>query len=360
MPSRRDRAKADAMRTPLADLAPPLPERRDGPRAPDPDVAQTIPDDDMLPESSATMPAPPPETDTAPANVRARPGARKIADRSGVPIVPRTIAEMQSGTHPTRTEDTGAPTDAEEARPAGEETPPLFISPRALFVTTLVPYAILAFVPATLDIIGRGAGFSGTARAITSFVALAACGIVALAMLLQNWRAAFHDLPRDLHPVAVLELWERRASGERRDGWVTGSLAIVAGFLVMLFLSLLLTVVTRGVTAIYAIPYLLILLFAKGLGAVIFVGYLQRGLFAIYAPTKATIFTALLYGIALATWNILTIAASGVTDPVSFILSYAALSVVVAFGVAWIRLRSGSLLAAVAFQLLLLLLGIAV
>lgn len=360
MPSRRDRAKADATRTPLADLAPSLLERRDEACAADPDVTQMIPDDDMLPESSATMPAPPPETDTAPANVRSRPGARKIADRSGVPVVPRTIAEMQSGAYATQRTETDAPTDEEEARPAVEEAPPLFISPRTLLVTTLMSYAILALVPALLDIIVRGAGFSNTVRAITNFVAIAVCGIIALTLLLRNWRAAFHDLPRDLHPVALLELWERRASGERRDGWVTGSLAIAAGFLVMLFLSLLLTVLTRGVNAVYAIPYLLILLFAKGLGAIFFVGYLQRGLFAIYAPTKATVFAGLLYGVVLATWNILTIAASNVADPMSFILSYAALSIVVALGVAWLRLRSGSLLAAVAVQLLLLLLGIAV
>jgi hypothetical protein len=358
LPSRRDRSKANATRTPLADLAPSLPDRHEA-AATDPPTAEVIPDDDMLPESSATMPAPLPETDTAPANARARPGARKIADRAGVPVVPRTIAEMRSGTYSTHTVDTDASAVEEEARPE-EEAPPLFISRRALLVTTLVPYAILAFVPATLDIVLRGAGFSNTVRAITNFVAVAACGIVALVLLLRNWRAAFHDAPRDLHPIAVLELWEQRASGMRRDGWVTGSLAIIAGFVVMLFLSLLLTVLTRGVTAVYAIPYLLILLFAKALGATLFIGYLQRGLFALQSPTKATLFAGLLYGVALAIWNTLTIAASSVSDPATFILSYVALSILVGIGAAWIRLRSGSLLAAVAFQLLLLLLGIAV
>lgn len=359
MPSRRDRTKAEATRTPLADLAPSPPARDNDAQADEPDVAQVIPDDDMLAESPATMPAPPPETDTAPANVRSRPGARKIADRSGVPVVPRTIAEMQAGAHHTVDFDSERIADAEEAA-REREAPPLFISPRALIPTTFVPYAILALVPALLDIVGRGAGFSGTVRAITSFVALAACGIVALALLLRNWRVAFHDLPRELHPIAVLELWEQRASGERRDGWVTGSLAIIAGFVVMLSLSLLLTVLARGVGAVYAIPYLLILLFAKALGAVLFLGYLWRGLLAIQSPTKATLAAGLLYGVALTIWNTLTIAASDVANPATYILSYAALSVAVALAAAWMRLRSGSLLAAVAFQLLLLLLGIAV
>lgn len=359
MPSRRDRTKAEATRTPLADLAPPLPARGDDVSIDEPVTAHVIPDDDMLAESTATMPAPPPETDTAPANVRTRPGARKSADRSGVPAVPRTIAEMQAGTHHTVDFDTEIAAEAEEAE-REQEAPPLFISPRALVVTTFVPYAILAFVPAILDIISKGAGLSGTARAITTFVALASCSVVALALLLRNWRTAFHDLPRELHPITVLELWERRAGGERQDGWVTGSLAIIAGFVVMLVLSLLLTALSRGITAIYAIPYLLILLFAKGLGAILFVGYLQRGLFAIQSRTKATLATGLLYGIALMIWNILTIAASNVADPATFLLSYAALSIAVALAAAWMRLRSGSLLAAVAFQLLLLLLGIAV
>ncbi len=57
----------------------------------------------MLPESTATMPVTPPETDTAPANVRSRPGARKVGDRTAIPVVPRTIAEMQAGVQGSNT-----------------------------------------------------------------------------------------------------------------------------------------------------------------------------------------------------------------------------------------------------------------
>lgn len=357
MSPRRNRAKADATRTPLADLAPSLPTRTDEEAAADP--TQPEPDDDMLPESSATMPALPPETDTAPANVRSRPGARKINDRSRVPAIPRTIAEMQAGVSRTTTVETDA-IDAEELAAAEPEPTPLYVSRQTLLMTTLVPYAILALVPAILDLICRAAGISGTARLIIDFIATATCGLVALALLLRNWRVAFHDLPTELHPITILALWEQRASGARRDGWVTGALAIIAGFVVMLCLSLVLTVLARGVSAVYAIPYLLILLFAKAVGAVLFVGYLQRGVFTFQSATKATLTTGVLYGVALAIWNACTILASNVAHPLTIILTYALISLAVAIAVAWIRLRSGSLIAAVAFQLLLLLLGIAV
>jgi hypothetical protein len=348
--SRRNRAKADATRTPLADLAPSLPARTDGESAAEPD-------DDMLPESSATMPAPPPETDTAPANVRSRPGARKINSR--VPAVPRTIAEMQAGTYQTNTVETDT-LEAEERAAAVPEPTPLYVSRQTLLATTVVPFAILALVPAVLDLICRAAGVSGTVRLIIAFIASATCSLVALALLLRNWRTAFHDIPSELHPITILALWEQRASGARRDGWVTGALAIIAGFVVMLVLSLLLTVLARGASALYAIPYLLILLFAKAVGAVLFVGYLQRGAFTFQSATKATVTTGVLYGVALAIWNACTILASNVAHPLTFILTYALISLAVALAVAWIRLRSGSLIAAVAFQLLLLLLGIAV
>lgn len=358
MSSRRDRAKADATRTPLADLAPTLPARADAERVDDPET-QPAPDDDMLLESSATMPAPPPETDTAPANVRSRPGARKVSDRSRVPVVPRTIAEMQTGVYETNTVETDA--IAAEERAATEPEPaPLFVSRQTLLVTTFVPYAILAFIPAILDLICRNAGIVGTPRLIIDFIATATCGLAALVLLLRNWRTAFHDVPTELHPISILALWEQRASGERRDGWVTGSLAIIAGFIVMLCLSLVLTTLSRGLSALYAIPYLLILLFAKAVGAILFVGYLQRGLFTRQSATKATLTAGLLYGFSLALWNACTILASNVANPLSFVLTYALISLAVAVAVAWIRLRSGSLIAAIAFQLLLLLLGIAV
>jgi hypothetical protein len=356
--SRRNRAKADATRTPLADLAPSLPTRADA-EPMDESAVASEPDDDMLPESSATMPAPPPQTDTAPANVRSRPGARKISDRSRMPAVPRTIAEMQTGAYQTNTIETDA-IEAEERAATEPEPTPLFISRQTLLITTFAPYAILALVPAILDIICRATGITGTARLIIDFIASAACGLIALALLVRNWRVAFHDVPTELHPIAILALWEQRASGARGDGWVTGALAIIAGFVVMLCLSLALTVIARGVSAVYAIPYLLIVLFAKAVGAVLFVGYLQRGVLTFQSATRATITTGVLYGFALAVWNACTILGSNVANPLTFILTYALISLAVAIAVAWIRLRSGSLIAAVAFQLLLLLLGIAV
>ncbi|GEM_PF-5001955 len=360
MSSRRNRAKADATRTPLADLAPSLPARGDAERV-DHSDRLSEPDDAMLPESSATMPAPPLETDTAPANVRSRPGARKVTNRSGVPVVPRTIAEMQAGTYQTNTVETDAVASEEPA--ASEPEPvPLFVSRQTLLITTFVPYVIVALIPAILDLLCRAAGVSDTVRLVVDFIATATCSLVALVLLLRNWRAAFHAIPSELHPISILELWERRASasGERRDGWVTGSLAVIAAFVVMLTLSLLLAALARGLSAIYTIPYLLILLFAKAIGALLFVGYLQRGLFALQSTTKATFTAGLLYGAALAIWNGCTILASNVANPLSYILTYALVSLAVAIAVAWIRLRSGSLIAAIAFQLLLLLLGIAV
>ena len=358
MSSRRNRAKADATRTPLADLAPTLPARPDA--APvDDSAALSEPDDDMLPESSATAPAPPPETDTAPANVRSRPGARKVSDRSRIPTVPRTIAEMQAGPDATNTVETDA-LEAEERAAQEPEPTPLFISTQALLVTTFVPYAILALTPAILDLICRVVGAGGTVRLVVDFIATAAASLVGLALLLRNWRAAFHDVPTELHPISVLALWEQRASGERRDGWVTGSLLTIAGFIVILLFSVVLNIIARGFSALYTIPYLLVVLFAKAIGAIVFVGYLQRGLFARQAATKATLLTGLLYGVALAIANTFTFLVSGVSNPATVITSFVLVSIAVGFATAWIRLRSGSLLAAVAFQLLLLVLGIAV
>ena len=353
MSSRRNRAKADATRTPLADLAPTLPARPDDPETP------SEPDEDMLPESSATMPAPPPETDTAPANVRTRPGARKVADRSRVPAVPRTIAEMQAGTYQTNTVETDA-LEAEERTATEPEPSPLFISPQTLLVTTFVPYAILALTPAIFDLACRVVGTGGTVRLVVDFIATATGGLIALALLLRNWRVAFHGVPTELHPISILALWEQRASGERRDGWVTGSLAVIAGFIAILLFSVVLNIIARGFAALYTIPYLFVVLFAKAIGAVLFVGYLQRGLFTRQSATKATLLAGALYGIALSIANVCTFLAGGLSNPATIITSFVLVSITVGFATAWIRLRSGSLLAAVAFQLLLLVLGIAV
>jgi len=322
LPSRRDRAKNDATRTPLADLAPSIPERVVVADEADATVADPMRSANTDPSPVATAipaeaarSAPPP-----------RPGARKIRDRdqSSTPFVPRTIAEMQSGVQRT---------------------------------AAVEPDAI---IPALVDLLWRGAGLSRNVRLALDFVVTLLCSAAAFALLVRGWRTAFHAAPTELHPRSVLDLWELRASGERRDGWITGSLAIVAGFVVMLFFIILLTFVAKGLSATYAVPYLIVLLLSKAVGATIFVGYLQRGLSAIVSPTRAALTTGLLYGVALAIWNVATIIASNVDNPANFILTYVVISLVVAFATAWIRLRSTSLIAAIAFQLLLLLLGFSV
>jgi len=250
--------------------------------------------------------------------------------------------------------------EAEERVATEPEPTPLFVSRQTLLLTSFVPYAILALIPAILDLICRTAGISGAPRLIIDFIATALCGLAALALLLRNWRTAFHDAPTELQPISILILWEQRASGERRDGWVTGSLAIIAGFIVMLVFSLLLTVLARRLSALYAIPYLLLALFTEAVGAALFVGYLQRGLFAVQSATKATLTTGLLYGSALAVTNTLTFVGGGVSNPATIISSFVLISLAVGFATTWIRLRSGSVIAAVAFQLLLFLLGFGV
>ncbi len=241
------------------------------------------------------------------------------------------------------------------------EPQPLFIAPPTLVVTTFVPYAILALVPSLLDVIGRGAGFSNTARAITSFVMLAICGIGALLLLLRNWRVAFHDVPTELRPITILELWEQRASG---DGAMAGSqdrLAIIAGFGVMLLLSLLLTVVSRGLTAIYCDPLSAHPALREGArrGALCRLSAAWPALHPLGDQSHTGDRPALRrrpdhlerdhYR------SKQCLGPDGITSlatPPSVSLSPSR--------AAWIRLRSGSVLAAVAFQLLLLLLGIAV
>ena len=353
MPSRHDRTKAEATRTPLADLAPSLPIRGDNAHADKPDTAARIPDDDMLAESTATTPAPPPETDTAPANVRSRPGARKIGERSGVPVVPRTIAEMQAGTHHTVDYDADAVAVEEEAE-REREAPPLFISLRALILTTLVPYAILAFVPAALFGICRAAGVSATVSFVAFFIALAACSVVALALLLRNWRIAFHEPPDELRPLSILLLWEERTRGPRPDGWKTGSLAIIGIFLLLFTLNIVTVLLSAGLTATYLIPFQLLLIISKVIGTFLFYGYLQRGLSSIMSETRAAIITGLALGLSAAFVSSITFASVATNASARSILSFAAIVLVVSLIGAWIRMRARGVYPAVAFYLLLL------
>jgi hypothetical protein len=353
LPSRRDRTKAEAIRTPFADLAPALPARDERAPADEPDVAQVIPDDDMLAESTATMPAPIPETDTAPANARSRPGARKVGARSDIPTVPRTIAEMQTGTYHTVEYDADAVAEVEEEE-REREAPPLFISPRALVLTTLVPYAILALIPAMLFAICRAAHVSATISFVTFFIALAVGSVVALAMLLRNWRVAFHDAPDDLRPSSILMLWEERARGPRPDGWRTGSLAIIGIFLLLFLLQIVTVLVSAGITATYLIPFQLLLLTTKVIGAFLFYGYLQRGLSSMMSEARAAVISGLALGISAGIVSGITYAAVATGASAQNVLSFAGIVLVVALVGAWIRLRSRALYPAVAFYLLLL------
>jgi hypothetical protein len=353
LPSRRDRTKAEAIRTPFADLAPALPARDERAPADEPDVAQVIPDDDMLAESTATMPAPIPETDTAPANARSRPGARKVGARSDIPTVPRTIAEMQTGTYHTVEYDADAVAEVEEEE-REREAPPLFISPRALVLTTLVPYAILALIPAMLFAICRAAHVSATISFVTFFIALAVGSVVALAMLLRNWRVAFHDAPDDLRPSSILMLWEERARGPRPDGWRTGSLAIIGIFLLLFLLQIVTVLVSAGITATYLIPFQLLLLTTKVIGAFLFYGYLQRGLSSMMSEARAAVISGLGLGISAGIVSGITYAAVATGASAQNVLSFAGIVLVVALIGAWIHLRSRALYPAVAFYLLLL------
>lgn len=358
MPSPRDREKADATRTPLADLAPAMPPRPvdEAPDVPITDDRATnatrIPDDDRLPESPATKPAAGPEGATAPVNVRARPRARAIAARAALPAVPRTIAEMQAVDRDAA--DTASPADviAPEAAPA-----PLFVSVRALLLGAFLPFALLTLAPALFDLLGQAIGLSGVARSIANFVVIAAAAVGVFALGLRLWRIAFHDVPSDLHPRAALALWERRAADGQRDLWTTASLWILGGFILMVLLTLAVTPFSYGIAAAYIVPYLLLLLVTKAIGAFLFVGYLERGLLARTTPARAALLTGALYAAALAIANFITIAASDLAAFAELALPYLLVSVAVGLGAAWIRLRARSLLVAIAFQLLLLLLG---
>ena len=359
MPSRRDRKKADATPTPLAALATEIPEREAdfdvaeiAVPAPPAHAAMPAPelDDDMLPEATATMPVVVPETDTAPANVRSRPGARKVATRAEGAAVPRTIAEMQAQ------DEIGTVfvTDEEEEPLLPPE--PLFVSPQALLMGALVPYAIVGLTYVLTDLICRQIGIPDIARNVVNFVTIGVSGITALALGIRNWRAAFHDLPTDLHPRSLVALWERRGRGPQRDMWVSAALWIVAGFVFMVLFTLVFAPFSYGLAAAYFIPYLLLVLFAKAVGAFLFLGYLERGLLALAPPSRAALITGVTYGLALVVVNAITIAARE-PSAVGVMLTYAGISLIVGLAAAWMRLRSGSLLAATAFQLLLLLLG---
>ncbi len=352
MSSRRNRAKADATRTPLADLAPSLPARP-AVALPDGPETQPAPDDDMLPESSATAHVSSSKTDTAPANVPPRPGARKIAERNRVPVVPRTIAEMQTGTYQAQTVEPDA-REAEERIVA--EPLPLFVNTRTLVVTTYVPYIILALLPALTLYVFRAAYFSNTVSLIIYFVALAVCSIIALLLFVRYWRTAFHAEPDELRPSSILVLWEERGRRERPDAWKTGGIAIIGVFLLLFLLNMIVVLLNAGIAATYLVPFQLMLLTTRVIGAFLFYGYLQRGLASLLTETRAAILAGFALGTSAALVSGITYAALTVhTSPSSSnILSFAIITLVIALIGAWIRMRTASVYPAAAFYLLLL------
>lgn len=352
MPSRRDRTKAEATRTPLADLAPSVPERAADSGTDEPQVTPVIADDDMMAESTATMPAPLPETDTAPANARSRPGARKIGDRSGVPVVPRTIAEMQAGTHHILAYDVDSVAEEMELE-REREAPPLFIGVRALIVTTVVPYAVLALVPAIMFALCRATHRSAPVSFVVFFVAIAVCSVIALALLLRNWRAAFHEAPEELRPSSILMLWETRARGQGADGWKTGSLAIIAIFLLLFILNLVSIVLRGGIAATYLVPFQLLLIASKVIGTFLFYGYLQRGLASVMSEGRAAGIAGIALGASAALTSSITYAA-GAGASAQSVLTFVGIVIVVSLIGAWIGMRSRVVYAGIAFYLLLL------
>jgi hypothetical protein len=360
VPSRRDRKKAEATPTPLAALATGIPEREADFDAAEiaataPPAHATMPapelEDDMLPESTATMPVVGPEIDTAPANVRSRPGARKIATRTEIDDVPRTIAEMQARDEVGTVFVTD---EAEEAEPLPPE--PLFVSPQALIIGVLLPFAVLTVIPTFGSLLCRLVGASDTVYTAVNFVCIAVASIIALMMGVRNWQTAFHDMPTDLHPRAVLELWFTRTPRDQRDLWNSVAKWIVGGFVFLLLFFLIIAPFTLGLRATYFIPFFLVGLFGKGVSAFLFVGYFERGALTLSKPNRAALITGVLYGGALAIANCITIALNSPSQFATAALPYIAISLVVGLSTAWIRLRSGSLAAAISFELLLVLL----
>jgi hypothetical protein len=208
-----------------------------------------------------------------------------------------------------------------------------------------------------VDALCRAIGLADIARNVVNFIAIGGSAIAALALGIRNWQTAFHDLPTDLHPRSLFDLWQRRGAGPQRDMWVTAALWIVAGFVFMTLFTLIFAPFSYGLSAAYFIPYLLLVMFAKAVGAFLFLGYFERGMLALATPGRAALITGVVYGLALVVVNVIITIVSRGPSAVDLMLTYAVISLVVGLATAWLRLRSGSLLAAIAFQLLLLLLG---
>lgn len=369
MPSRRSPAKAKATLTPLAAAAPTMPARPIPTEAAELEDAPVLPTNMITPAIAETAAEETIETDTAPANERrrSRPGARKaVVDAAPAPSIPRTIAEMQE-----RVED-GAPVIVEDAEEEEEEPiPTLLVPPRTLVLTAVLLYAILSGIPSLALVISQRAGAGDTTSTIVYCIAFAVAILVAFALLGRAWRAAYGEPPMDLHPRSILTLWERRQSGfyssgrPKRNGWVTASLSLMAGAVFLLLVFIATAALQTGLRALYVVPsFILLPVLDRALGAAVFVGYLYKGLTAVYSRVRATLIIGILYSIVVAATNAILLAAPNTsavegqtvstTNAIIFLLGVA---FVICPLTAWFRLQSRSVYAAVAFQITLFLLG---
>ena len=390
MPARRNQEKTHATETPFAAIAPPMPARP-APR----DIAEETPDNDFVlqnvPVTKGTADSPETADEEIPEDAEivtqdplpapSRRSGRKIAPKRTGAGVPRTIAELQRQESGLPADDaptgitTGGNNDApppeiESAIQQEEEEEVLLLVPlRMVAIATAVMWLLAAFVPQVILVTFERTGVDINTSSLAYYIALGIGGILTLLLLMQAWRGAYGPRIDDLNWRTIPAVWARRSKVypgglPRRDGWTTAALAALGGFIFLA--GLLLFTVVRGLPATLPIlPVLLLIVPVKALVGAVFVGFLQRGLTAVLPRSRAALITGVVYGLAIAAQNAVAFAAptratDGQTIAASQIIIATAIAVTVSFfvgiGIAWFRLRTRSVWAAVAFQLTLLLL----
>jgi len=390
VPARRNQEKTHATETPLAAIAPVMPTRST-PR----DDAETMPAEDfvlqkapVVANSTGSLETVNSETadvgETLPEDAvlaPARRSGRKIAPKRSGAGVPRTIAELQrqeSG-FPADDAPTGITTEAnidtppfegENAIPQVVEEEVLLLVPlRTVAITTAVMWLLAAFIPQVVLVAFERIGVNSTTSSLAYYITLGVGGILTFLLLVRAWQGAYGPHMDDLSWRTIPEIWVRRSKTypgglARRDTWTTAALAALGGFVFLA--GLLLFTVVRGLPAtLPVLPVLLLIVPVKALVGAVFVGFLQRGLTAQMPRSRAALITGIIYGLAIAAQNAVAFAAptrvtDGQTVAVSQVIIATAIAVTVSFfvgiGIAWFRLRTRSVWAAVAFQLTLLLL----
>lgn len=298
-------------------------------------------------------------------------------------VVPRTIADLQrqeagASLHDAGP-DTAAPvTEAMRDAVAVDEEPavPLRVPFRSVILATVAMWLLAAVAPELGFAVGRLLNASTLAIFATYAIVLAVGSALMVIVLDRSWRAAFGLPPHELNWRTLPDLWRRRfrqetyASGlPRRDTWITVSVAAVFGFLLLLTL-LVYTAVTvaefRQTFLFRNLPALV----SRGLCGAIFLGFLYKALIARYPRSRAAILAGVALGFAVAVPNILRFAillapvdGQSVLSPSDAFLASAValpLDLLIGVSVAWLRLRSRSVWAAVAFLLTLVILGLPV